>query len=176
MFTVKSSTCVNSSFCWIVISPDTLETVCHFIANIYLTSSFDKLKIYCSFIMSTIGYYNTHKSMTCLCSLWATSCIIGFSNSVVLQNNKQWFVCSVRSSRALTQTHRVILMRCVCMKYQNHSTGIPHFPVLTPTFFALFCVHVRTTSLCAQLPHTDIVVITTSREFAPILYASYKKN
>ena len=140
----------------------------HFTTNIYFITS--DLKTICVYIalsscLTYCRYSNTH--MTCLFSLWATSCIIALSNYVFPQTSKQWFICSVRSSRALIQTHRVILMLCVSMKYQNHSTGIPHFPVLTPTsLHCCMCMCMHYYILCFQLPHDDIVVIITSRESA----------
>lgn len=149
------------TFCWNTISQTNLRLA------LYLITS-DLQTTWKYIVLSSchnIGYYNTHKPVTCLCSFEATSCTIGLSNSAVLNNCKQWFICSVWSSGALIQTYRVILMLCVCMRYQNHSTGIPPFPVLTPT--SLHCFQcVCTTSLCAQLPHTYSVFITTSRELA----------
>ncbi len=119
------------------------ESVFRFIRDVYLITASNHKTIWKLIIFSSCLTLDNvtlagHKSTTCLCSLWAASCIIRFSNSVFLQNNKQWFICSVRSSRALTQTHRVILMLRVLMKYQNHSTGIPHFPALTPTSLHCF--------------------------------------
>lgn len=141
-----------SLICKILVLP-----VLHFIAGIYgITNS---LWVYCSFIVSNIGYEtNSRESGTCLRSLWATSCIMGFSSPLVLQNNRQWFICSVRSSRALIQTHRVILMLRVAMKYHNCSAGIPHFPVPTPTRLHCFGC------MCAQrlcfvpCSHTSILL------------------
>lgn len=115
---------------------ETLET--YFKANIYLITTSD-LKTVCKYIVLSSCLT---LEMTCLCSLHATSSIISFSNSVFLQNNKQWFICPARSSTALIQTHRVILMLCVWMKYQNHSTGIPPFPVLTPTSLHCYMTYV----------------------------------
>lgn len=113
--------------------------------------------------MSNIRYYNTHRLHFHDMFIFSLSRFL-HNNSGFLQNNKQWFICSVRSSRTLIQTHRVILMLCVWMKHKNHSTGIPHFPVPTPTSFHCFlCLCMQTTSLCVQLPHADIVVIATSR-------------
>lgn len=153
---------------------ETLETVFHFTANIYLITASNLKTIwkYINVLTSNVRYYNSH-------GLQVHDMFV-FSLSHFLHNrllklcfsatptNSGLFVQSGQAERWYKLTES---FSCSASGWNTRTTPLEFLTsqYWLPLHCIVFCVYVCvfTTSLCFQLPHGDIVVITTSRELAP---------